>query len=199
MVAHLRCMYGPEPAIGWSRLPVSHTENQPQEYDVRFPRSTKRFPCPFPSCLGSYRTWNVLHLKFISQHWGDSIRILEEQPNTLPKCEHYGSQVPAGKLKSRHYASEKCKQGEERRLQRKTLQRCFEASRISFQINAEDLPTSEALTYLGRTIAYNNIDWAGVYQNLHKDRRRWGMVARVLETMGATVWSQGEMYKSVAH
>ena len=52
--------------------------------------------------------------------------------------------------------------------------------------------------YLGWTIAYNNSDWVAVYLNLQQSRRRWDMIARVLERMGATVRAQGDMYKSVA-
>ena len=47
-------------------------------------------------------------------------------------------------------------------------------------------------------IAYINSDWEAVYLNLHKARRRWGMIARVLEMMGATVRAREEMYKAVA-
>ena len=52
--------------------------------------------------------------------------------------------------------------------------------------------------YLGRKITYNNINWAAVYLNLRKDRRRWGMLARVLERTGATMKARGEMYNAVA-
>ena len=98
--------------------------------------------------------------------------ILEEHPNPLPRCERCRSQVPAGRLNTHHYTSYKCKQGEERRLRRETLKRYFEASKVSFQINAETLPPSEAFPYLGRTITYNNSNWEAVYQNLRKARRR---------------------------
>ena len=104
-----------------------------------------------------------------------------------------------GRLNTRHYASDKCKQGDERRLRCETLKRCFEASRVSFQINAETIPLLEAFSYLGRTIDYNKSDWAAVYQNLRKGQMRWGMVERVLERTGATVRSQGVIYKAVAH
>ena len=62
----------------------------------------------------------------------------------------------------------------------------------------EDLPTSEALPYIGWTITYNNSNWTEVYHNLQKSRRLWGMVTRVLEKTGATVQAQGAMYKAVA-
>ena len=102
-------------------------------------------------------------------------------PQSLPRCERCGIQVPSGRLNTHHYASEKFNQGEERHIRRETLQHCFEASKVSFQINAETLPPLEAFTYLGCTIAYNNRNWASVYQNLHKAWKMWEMLARVLE------------------
>ena len=69
---------------------------------------------------------------------------------------------------------------------------------VSFQMNAETLPPSEAFLYLGRIIVYNNSDWVVVYQNLRKARMRWIMILRVLERTGATVRAQGSMYKAVA-
>ena len=51
--------------------------------------------------------------------------------------------------------------------------------------------------YLGQTITYNNSDWAAVYLNLRKARRRWGIIARVLKSIGETVRSWRAMYKEV--
>ena len=39
--------------------------------------------------------------------------------------------------------------------------------------------------------------WLAVYQNLRKARRPWGIIVRVLEKTGATVWARGIMYKAV--
>ena len=41
--------------------------------------------------------------------------------------------------------------------------------------------------YLGRTVAYNNSDWAGLYHNLRKAQRRWGIVRKVVTKTGTTV------------
>ena len=68
---------------------------------------------------------------------------------------------------------------------------------VSFQINAESLPPSEAIPYLGRIIAFNNSDWAAVYQNLQRARRWQVIIARVMEMTGATVHAWGMMYKAV--
>ena len=58
---------------------------------------------------------------------------------------------------------------------------------VLLQINVETLPPLEALPYLGRKIAYNSSNCAAVYRNLRKARRRWGMIASVLERIGETV------------
>ena len=137
--------------------------------------------------------WDGLRSHFNRQNWGDQIMILEDHPNSLPRCERCRIQVPAGRLSNIQSTSEKCKQGEERRLRRENLQRCFEASRVLLYINANTLPPSEASPYLGLTITFNNSNWAAVYLNLRKDRMRWGMIARVLERTGATVRARGAM------
>ena len=66
------------------------------------------------------------------------------------------------------------------------------------QINEEALLPSEAFPYLGRMIAYNNIDWMAVYQNLREARRWWGMIVRVLTKTGAMVQDRGMIYKAVS-
>ena len=116
--------------------------------------------------------WTRLSPHFSRQHWGYRIRILVKHPNPLPRCDQCRSQVPVGRLNNRHYTSDKCKQGEERHLRYKTIQRRFEAIMVSFHINAKTLPPLEVFPYLGQTIAYNNRDWTAVYLNLRKDRRR---------------------------
>ena len=60
------------------------------------------------------------------------------------------------------------------------------------------LKSQKDFTYIGQTIAYNNSNWAAVYQNLRKAWRRWVMVARLLLSMGATVRSLVMMYKLVS-
>ena len=56
---------------------------------------------------------------------------------------------------------------------------------------------SKAFPYLGPKIAYNNRDWPEVYQNLRNARRRWEVIARVLEKTGYMVRAWRIMYKLV--
>ena len=59
------------------------------------------------------------------------------------------------------------------------------------------LPSLDSFPYLRRTITYNNIKWAAVYQKLSKARRWWVMVARVLSNTVSMVQARGIMYKAV--
>ena len=61
------------------------------------------------------------------------------------------------------------------------------------QMNAENLPLSEAFLYLGQKITYINIYWTALYLNLCKAQRRWGMIAKVMERTVAAVRAQGAM------
>ena len=44
-----------------------------------------------------------------------------------------------------------------------------------------------------------NSDWAALYYNPGKARRRWGMVSKVMEKTGAMVSSGTLVYKVVVH
>ena len=73
------------------------------------------------------------------------------------------------------------------------MQQCFEASQVYIKVKIYPLESAASLNYLGRTIAYNNRYWEALYQNLGKTRRRWGMVSKVLEKMGATAMDREMM------
>ena len=134
MMAHRIRINRTEPEIDWSRIPVSQTEYPPQVYDFSFPKGTTLRPCPFNGLPGYSKTCNRLRNHFNRQHWGDSIRILEEKPYPFYKCDRCRSQVPTWRINSRHYESEKSRLGEVRPIMRETLQHCFEASQVSIWV-----------------------------------------------------------------
>ena len=111
MMAHQIRMHGTDIEIYRNQLSVIQTEHPPQVYDNSIPKSTMQCPFPLPRLPGSYRTWNGPRNHFNQQHWGDSIRILEEHPSPLPKCNYCESQVLSWCLKSLHYELEKCRLG----------------------------------------------------------------------------------------
>ena len=54
-----------------------------------------------------------------------------------------------------------------------------------------------AFLYFVNTVAFDNISYASLYQNLQKARRQWGVLAKVLTSTGATVHHQEIIYKAV--
>ena len=77
------------------------------------------------------------------------------------------------------------------------LQHCFEAIQVSISVNADPLDMAMIFSYLVRTVAYKNSEWAALYQNIWKARRQLDMVGKVLLNIGATVWAGDMLYKAV--
>ena len=71
----------------------------------------------------------------------------------------------------------------------------LEACHMFIIMKAEPLEPAAAFPYLGHTVTYNNNDWAALYQNFRKVRRRWGAVANMVTNMVAMVRAQGMLYK----
>ena len=59
------------------------------------------------------------------------------------------------------------------------------------------LETTAAFLYFLFTVNFNNSDWVAMYGNLRKLQWRWGMVAKVLKNIGATVQSWEMIYKVI--
>ena len=70
------------------------------------------------------------------------------------------------------------------------MQHCFEEIQVLISMNVDPHETNTDFPYLGSTFAYNNIDWAALYQNISKAQRWWGVVAKVLVNIVVTVWEQ---------
>ena len=122
MTSHRCHMHSTEPKIDCNCLTVSQTENHPQVYDVRFPRKKSGAPAPSLVVWGTISRGMDCAFTLTANTGGGSISILGVHQNLLPKCESCSSQVPLGRLNTRQYVLENCKQGEDRRLRRDTLQ-----------------------------------------------------------------------------
>ena len=77
------------------------------------------------------------------------------------------------------------------------MQQCLKSRQVSKKVNLYPLDPAAALLQLGCTITYNNSDWAALYQNLGKSRRRWGVVWRVLDKTGTSVQARTIIYKTI--
>ena len=77
------------------------------------------------------------------------------------------------------------------------MQRCFKENKVAIKVNIDPMEAATAFPYLGRTITYNNSDWADLYSNLHKYQRIWWMVAKVLGKTGALIKARVIMYNAL--
>ena len=68
---------------------------------------------------------------------------------------------------------------------------------MTINVNLHPLESTPTFSYLGCTIAYNNSDWAAVYNNLWKAQSHWVMVSGVLVKAGAMVQARVMFYKAV--
>ena len=54
-----------------------------------------------------------------------------------------------------------------------------------------------AFRYLGRVMTAVGDDWTKVVGNLHKERKRWGRLSRILSREGADLMVSGHFLKAV--
>ena len=64
-------------------------------------------------------------------------------------------------------------------------------------MKAKTLDSTADFLYLSCTVAFNNSNWADLYQNLRKAQIWWGVVTKVLTSIGAAVWAHSVIYKAV--
>ena len=88
-MAHHRRIHGEELVIDWNWLPVSHGENHPQVYDVRFPGTLT--VCPGPPLKR-----NDLRSHFRIQHWGIESVSSRNTQNTSPGASAAGAKYQRG-------------------------------------------------------------------------------------------------------
>ena len=159
---------------------------QNEQHSAPDPSPASQVPLGLGTSSGIISTGSTGHIA--SESWRNTLTLyLSVTAADPPPC----------RLNSCHYELEKCWIGEAIRIWRETLQHCFEASKVSVWVNTEQLEPADDFTYLGHTIAYNNIDWAAVYHNLRKDQKRWRIIYKVLTKTGAMVQTRGMLYKSL--
>ena len=141
--------------------------------------------CPVPRCPGVSRSRSGLHSHFNRRHSGDSLLILQERPMLYPHRDRCVQQVALWLPNNRHFNTAVLLAGREQLWRWETLQQCFAAHQVVLNVNMNPFESTAAFSYLGRTVAYNNTDWASSYANFRKAQKRWGVVAKFLIQTGA--------------
>ena len=72
-----------------------------------------------------------------------------------------------------------------------------ESTEMAFEAYREQLESVPRFTSLGRVMMAGDDDWPAVAGNLHKARRSWGRLQRILGREGATPRISGSFFKAV--
>jgi hypothetical protein len=127
LTPHLQRIHGTEPDydhdIYSTTSSSTNTASSPTPYRVSFPKGTPGIchPCPVPGCFGRFKQPAGLRRHFMTHHPYDSVCILEEGGNPLPRCHHCDMHTPYAALNRHHLSTRSCKLGgmlkQRRRLQ----------------------------------------------------------------------------------
>ena len=167
----------------------------PIAYQVSFPATLRNRLCPVEGCNARPTCRESLRRHFVYRHFADTICILEEGSQPLPKCELCGMHVKLSA--SRHRTSQTCREGQVRSAQRDARERVRQARERVFRVNGVPLQRVDVFKYLGRPLASTDSDWPAINGNLAKARKRWGMIRRVIAREGADARVSGYFYKAV--
>ena len=131
--------------------------------------------CPFPICEGILNdSWN-LRRHFWDVHPMDLVVVLSEGKHQ--RCQQCGMQV---KFYPRHYTSNECRIGVERKQQQETAVTLALALQQQFSVNGDVWEWVELFKYLGRLLAQNDDDIQAIRTQLQKARATWARVGQVL-------------------
>ena len=106
-------------------------------------------------------------------------------------------QLPISALNGRHWNSQLCLSGANRRRQRAALADARRALEVQFQAKGHILERVTTFRYLGRPLAMTDEDWPAIHQNLSRARQKWGRFSWLLRREGANACISGLFYKAV--
>jgi hypothetical protein len=131
---------------------------------------------------------------FMRKHPNDSITILEEGP--YQKCHLCGMHVRPQSI-GNHGNTQICQTGQELKRKRDAEQRAHQAASLEFHIGTTQIEMVDNFLYLGRPTLANDSDMGAMRYNLHKARKKWQMLSRLLVREGAKPRVMGLFYKAV--
>ena len=161
-------------------------------FKCNMPNTPKaRALCPIPGCGAHITRRYGMRRHFMFRHPMAAVHFPDEGP--LIKCSVCGMEVP----EKGHKGSQMCERAKQRGEKRRQVQANREAAGVEFVISGQPIETVTEFKYLGRVLASDDDDWPAVKANIHKARKRWGQVARILSREGATTSTMAYFYKAV--
>ena len=166
----------------------------PVEYRVSLPGQTMVF-CPVPECVVQSDTRDRLRRHFAFKHYRDIIIIEEE--GAFPRCNLCDMFVSPTSLAGRHQVTKRCQTGALRKQKRILEMEAVAHRATTFIVSGTPLESVDSFKYLGRPLTADGSDGLAVLHNIHRARRRWAHVSKVLCRQGADTKISGYFYKAV--
>jgi len=166
---------------------------EPITYEVSFPQDVFRVPCPVSGCPAMPTSRSNMRSHFNCRHDPHHILILEE--GLLPQCPNCGFHLHS--VNDAHRASRTCRQGTQRRLQRKRMADQAFCNQVTFSTDGHPFENVEQFRYLGRILHCSDLDSQAVSANLKTTRERWGRISRLLSADGANPRTMARFYLAV--
>ena len=183
MSFHLLTQHGK--AAGQRRQWTPHKETRAQTYRISFPTKGGPRRCPVEGCPGTLATRTAMRVQFLHRHVQDTVVMLDEGKFPHPRCARCDMQVPRKALNGRHLGTMKCAKGAERKRRRLADTEMRDNSERAFRAYGEPMEAVSEFRYLGRLLTATDDDWTAVAGNIHKARRIWGRLAKLLGREGA--------------
>ena len=105
--------------------------------------------------------------------------------------------VPWCALNGSHLATSQCARGAEQKRKRLAEEELQESSERAFQAYGAPLENVTTFKYLRRVVTAGYDEWPAVTGNLHKAKKSWGWISRVLSREGAEPKVSGHFFKAV--
>ena len=89
--------------------------------------------CPLEVCTARANNPGRIREPFLYQHWKLKVEILQEGPETLPRCDQCGMHMPAASL-FKHRHTDKFNKTTERQLRRRYVEMAERCGKMEFSL-----------------------------------------------------------------
>ena len=98
-------------------------------------------------------------------------------------------------MNRRHPATAQCDMGAERKRRRLAEEEFTESTERAFDTYGDPLENVTAFRYLGRAMKAGYDDWPTEEGNIHRERKSWGRLLRILSREGADLKLSGHFIR----
>ena len=173
---------------------MEQQEQNPVTYRISHPGHAA-VRCPVPGCAAAPTSRQSLRVHFSHRHVRDVIIIEEE--GAFPRCGRCDMFVSPASISTSHPNSKMCVAGTERKRKRLLELEHLRNQEVVFTVSGNPIETVDSFRYLGRPVTADSKDGMAVLYNIHRTRRRWAQVNRLLARQGANSKVSGYFYKAV--